>query len=171
MKPEVGTRYELPEDWSAIRNIHQRALGESESRLVDLLRKRGDAIGLVAVVGGRVVGHIMFSPMTVEQAPEALRTVGLAPMSVQPEFQKQGVGSRLVNAGLEACRLQGYDVVFVLGHTTYYPRFGFSKASDYGIENEYNVLDAFMVMELTAGVLPLISGMARYVPEFREVDV
>jgi putative acetyltransferase len=109
--------------------------------------------------------------MTVERAPDGFRAAGLAPMSVLPEFQKQGIGSRLVNAGLEACRHEGYDVVFVLGHTTYYPRFGFSRASDYCIENEYKAQDHFMVIELTAGILPLISGMAKYAPEFREVDV
>jgi putative acetyltransferase len=170
-RQDIETRYELPEDWNAIRDIHLCALGEGEARLVDLLRRRGDVIGLVAVAGGRVVGHIMFSPMTVEQAPEGFRAIGLAPLSVLPEFQKQGIGSKLVKAGLQACRGYGYDVMFVLGHTAYYPRFGFSRASDNGIENEYNAGDSFMVIELKQGVLPLISGMAKYAPEFREADV
>ena len=92
-------------------------------------------------------------------------------MSVLPEFQRQGIGSKLVTAGLEACRANGHDVVFVLGHTAYYPRFGFSRASDYRIENEYNAGDSFMVIDLKEGVLPLISGMAKYAPEFREAAV
>ena len=164
----VEIRDELPQDWDAIRDVHTRALGKEEARLVELLRDRNDVITLVALIGDHVVGHIMFSPMTVEHAPGGFRGLGLAPLSVLPEFQDQGIGSKLVGAGLEACRHGGYDAVFVLGHTKYYPRFGFARAKDYGLDNEYNAHDAFMVMELKPGILEKIRGLAKYAPEFRE---
>src|SRR4029077_14492876 len=100
--------------------------------------------------------------------PENFRGIGLGPMSVLPEFQNKGIGSRLVREGLEACKRDGYDAVVVLGHTKFYPRFGFSRAKDYGLDNEYNATDAFMVMELQVGVLGKISGLVKYAPEFRE---
>jgi putative acetyltransferase len=162
-------RHELPRDYAVIAEVHKRALGQDEARLVELLRKLKDVIAMVAVSGDQVVGHIMFTPMTVQHAPEGFRAIGLAPLSVVPEFQNQGVGSMLVRAGLAACRRANYDAVFVLGHTKYYPRFGFSRAKDYGLDNEYNAVDAFMVMELKPGVLKTIRGLAKYAPEFREV--
>jgi putative acetyltransferase len=118
---------------------------------------------------GSVVGHILFSPVNVAIAPENFRGVGLGPMSVLPEFQNRGIGSSLVREGLEACRRLGYDAVVVLGHTKFYPRFGFTTAKDHGLDNEYNASDAFMVMELKSGVLEGIKGLVKYAPEFREV--
>src|SRR5687768_3562594 len=125
-------------------------------------------ISLVALDQGRVVGHILFSTVTVAVAPENFRGIGLGPMSVLPEFQNKGIGSRLVGEGLKACKREGYDAVVVLGHTRFYPRFGFSKAKDHGLDNEYNASDAFMVMELRGGVLETISGFVKYAPEFRD---
>ena len=125
-------------------------------------------ISLVAVYQKSVVGHILFSPVAVAEAPENLRAVGLAPMAVLPEFQKRGIGSKLVRAGLEACRQAGCDVVVVLGHAKYYPRFGFLKARDYGLDNEYNARDSFMVLELRKGALQEVRGLVKYSSEFRE---
>jgi putative acetyltransferase len=117
---------------------------------------------------GRVVGHILFSPVTVAEAPENFRGVGLAPLSVLPEFQNRGIGSRLIREGLEAAKREGYDAAVVLGHTEYYPRFGFSRAKDCGLDNEYNALDSFMVLELRDGGLERIRGLVKYAPEFRD---
>ena len=89
-------------------------------------------------------------------------------MSVLPEFQKTGIGSQLVRHGLAACQRAGCDVVVVLGHVQYYPRFGFSRAKDHGLENEYQAEDAFMVLELKKGVLQTIGGLVQFAPEFRE---
>jgi predicted N-acetyltransferase YhbS len=71
-----------------------------------------------------------------------------------------------VRDGLEACKQKGYDSVVVLGHTRYYPRFGFSRARDHGLDNEYNAPDSFMVLELKQGVLQMIGGLVKYAPEF-----
>src|SRR5262245_37121128 len=151
----IEIRSETPEDRSAVREVNERAFGRSnEATLVDTLRSANKAlVSLVALDQGRVVGHILFSPVTVALAPENFSGVGLGPMSVLPEFQNRGIGSRLVREGLAACRRQGYDAVVVLGHTRFYPRFGFSKAKNHGLDNEYDASDAFMVMELKSGVL------------------
>lgn len=89
-------------------------------------------------------------------------------MSVLPEFQRQGIGSGLVREGLVACHRAGYHVVVVLGHVGYYPRFGFAKAQEYGLENEYGAEDAFMVLELRKGALLGIGGLVKFAPEFHE---
>jgi len=166
----IEIRDEAPQDFPAIRNLNVLAFGNlAEALLVDKLRAANKAaISRVAILDGRVVGHILFSPITVERAPARLHGLGLAPMSVLPEFQNQGIGSSLVRDGLEMCRQRGYDLVVVLGHLRFYPRFGFSTAKDYGLDNEYNASDAFMVMELQVGVLGKISGLVKYAPEFRE---
>jgi putative acetyltransferase len=144
--------------------------GGVEAHLVELVRKRGKAlVSLVATTGGRIVGHIMFSPVTIAQAPENVRSAGLGPLAVLPEFQNRRIGSQLVADRLEACRRAAQDIVVVLGHPTYYPRFGFSRGNDHGLESEYNAPNAFMVMELTPGVFHEIAGgVVRYGSEFRE---
>jgi putative acetyltransferase len=112
----------------------------------------------------------LFSPVTVAEAPENFCAFGLGPMSVLPEFQNRGIGSTLVREGLEACKRQGCEIVVVLGHVEYYPRFGFLKAKDYGLDNEYNAVDSFMVLELQKGALRRIRGMVKYSPEFRDAE-
>lgn len=165
-------RPEQPEDIAAIRRVNERAFdGQVEANLVDLLRQRGKVtLSLVAVHEGQVVGHILFSPVVIEAAEQPVAAVGLAPMAVLPEWQNQGVGSRLVRAGLDECRRLGHQAVIVLGHANYYPRFGFLPASRYHIRSEYDVPDeVFMAMELQPGALAGCAGTARYQPAFNEV--
>ena len=91
-------------------------------------------------------------------------------MAVLPELQRQGIGSVLVKAGLEACRKANHKGVVVLGHPDYYPRFGFVPASKYGITSEYDAPDeAFMAIELCQGALQGQAGIARYQPEFNNL--
>ena len=92
-------------------------------------------------------------------------------MAVLPEYQKRGIGSRLVIQGLEESRKQGYDLVVVLGHKNYYSRFGFKRASVYGLGNEYNVDENFMVLELREGALNAVSGIVKYQPEFKKTII
>ena len=134
-----------------------------------ILRARGKAqISLVAISENQVVGHALFSPITIASALEGFRGLGLAPVAVLPEFQNKGIGSRLIRKGVEHCQRAGFDAVVVLGHPKYYPRFGFTVAHNYGIENEYRAVGAFMVLELKDGALANISGLVKYAPEFRE---
>lgn len=164
-------RPEQPGDVAAIRAVNERAFGTpAEANLVDRLRASGTAVlSLVAEHDGQIVGHILFSPVTVVAAPRAFRAVGLAPMCVAPECQRSGIGSQLVRHGLEACRRAGYDAVVVLGHVDYYPRFGFLRASDHGLDNEYEATDAFMVLPLASEALAGVSGLVRFAAEFAEL--
>lgn len=164
-------RGELPGDLAAIRHLNERAFdGPAEAKLVDLLRAAGKAtVSLVAILDDRIVGHILFSPVTIAQAPAGVRAAALAPMSVLPEFQNRGIGSQLVREGLEACREHGFDLIVVLGHINYYPRFGFQKASDHGLASDYDAGDAFMVLPLGEGVLQKVRGLVRYAPQFGAV--
>ncbi len=135
----------------------------AEANLVDALRQQARPfISLVAEDQGAVVGHIVFSPVTLPGHPDE-KIMGLAPMAVAPDRQRQGIGSNLVRAGLEACRELGAEAVVVLGHPEYYPRFGFVPSTRFGIDSEYAVPeDVFLVQELKPGALEGISGTVRY---------
>ncbi|MEP5763365.1 MAG: N-acetyltransferase [Halieaceae bacterium] len=164
----IVTRPETEADYNIIRRIHIVAFPSSvEAMLVDDLRIQAKpTIGVVAELGGELVGHIMFSPVSLRGQPD-LRVVGLAPMSVVPEHQGKGVGAALVASGLELCREQGVAAVVVLGHADYYPRFGFVPASSYGISSDFEVPDeAFMALELNEGALADRAGRIRYHPAF-----
>lgn len=167
----IEIRKEQPEDFAAVYRINSLAFeGEGEAKLVEKLRRVEPHISLVAIADNQVVGHILFSPMTLEPEGESLKIFGLAPMAVLPEFQNQGIGSQLVEAGLEECKRLNCDVVFVLGHAKYYPRFGFVTAKSKGFTSEYDVSDEhFMVNELTKGALDGRGGLAKYRPEFAEI--
>jgi putative acetyltransferase len=162
-------RKEQPEDLSGIYSVVEQAFGQrDEADLVNLLRENGKAvISLVATADEHIVGHILFSPVSLESCSQTTAVIGLAPLAVVEEFQNQGIGSRLTEAGLEECRRLGYDAVVVLGHPNYYPRFGFVPAVRYGIKSEYDVADeVFMILELREGALVGCSGTVKYQPEF-----
>jgi putative acetyltransferase len=163
---------ERTEDQAAVRFVHEFAFGRRhEADLVDLLRLRAQRfISLVAVMDGRVVGHILFTPVQIETEEGLIPALGLAPMAVLPEYQRRGIGSELVRQGLQACAQGGHPVVVVLGHPAFYPRFGFLPASRKGLHCEYAVPDeAFMVAELSPGALQGRTGVVKYLPEFSEV--
>jgi putative acetyltransferase len=167
-----NVRAERPEDYHAVYQVNEQAFGRpEEADLVDALRKSNQPrISLVAEEGGRIVGHIFFSTVQIESETSATAALGLAPMAVLPEFQNQGIGSALVRRGLEECRNMGQEVVVVLGHTEYYPRFGFVPASQKGLSCEYPVPDeVFMVLELREGALSGREGLVKYGPEFGNV--
>ena len=161
-----------PEDAGDVREVHLRAFDGSsqEPRIVELLHAADKApVSLVAVLDGRVMAHVLFSPIDLGERGPSINTVALAPVGVLPEYQNRGIGSRLIRAGLETCGEAGYDAVVLLGEPGYYSRFGFERASDYGLGNEYGVDEPFMVAPLKSGALDGASGTVRYQPEFREV--
>jgi putative acetyltransferase len=161
-----------PDDVPAVRLVNEAAFGRAaEADLVDALRDRGTAtLSLVAVLQDRVVGHILFSPVTIESGGEVTASLGLGPMAVLPSNQRQGIGCLLVRTGIEDCRRAGHGAVVVLGHPEYYPRFGFVPASRLGLAWEHPAPDeAFMALELRDGAVPRPSGIVRYQPEFGRV--
>jgi len=165
----VTIRPEQSRDANQVRVVNERAFdGPSEAAIVDAVRGTPDAISLVAVEGGdRIVGHILFTPVRIDGSPLAIRAAGLAPMAVLPDYQRRGIGTQLVHAGLDACGAAGYEIVVVVGHPEYYPRFGFVPGSTKGLEWEYPVpAEAFMVVELRGGALEGAHGIVRYRPEF-----
>ena len=165
-------RHEGLQDAAAIRTVNMEAFGRpQEADLVDALRSSGKmTLSLVAVAGERVVGHILFSPVTIESEGGVVPAVGLGPMAVLPDLQRHGIGSSLIERGLGACRAAGHERVVVLGHPEYYPRFGFVPASRFGVSSEYDVPDeVFMALELRPGAFEDRAGTARYAPEFGDV--
>ena len=164
-------RAEKEEDNAAIQAVNDSAFETSaESNLVVALREQAQPIiSLVVEVGGAIVGHIMFSPVALSGHTE-LKIMGLAPMAVLPEYQRKGVGSALVRAGLEMCKQLGFGAVVVLGHPEYYPRYGFSPSSYFSIGCEYQVPeDVFMAMELQPGYLHEATGTIIYHAAFSNV--
>jgi putative acetyltransferase len=161
---ELQIRDEEAQDLEQIREILRAAFPtDAESRLVDALRENGKAvISLVAVEGSRVVGHILFSPVSTTPPGEA-GGIGLAPVAIRLDRQSQGIGSRLIREGLQRCRALGFDYCVVLGDPTYYRRFGFDKASTSSLQNEYGVDEEFRVIHFTDRAA---AGLVRYAPEF-----
>ena len=167
----MNVRAERPEDRAAVRAVNLAAFDTAaEANLVDALRDQArPIISLVAEVDARVIGHIMFSPVTMDGHPE-LRLMGLAPMAVSPKHQNRGIGTALVRAGLQRCGELGFAAVVVLGHPGYYPRFGFQSSVRFGITCEYDPpAEAFMVVELQPGYLHGATGTVRYHEAFRDV--
>ena len=166
----ISVREETPEDVPTIRKVNELAFGQpQEAGIVDALRESGDDfLSLVAHCDGEVVGHILFTPVTIETARGTVRGMGLAPMAVLPERQRQGIGSALVRHGLAALRDRSCPFVIVLGHAAYYPRFGFEPASRHGIRSQWEGVpdEAFMILLVDERVMHGVSGIARYRGEF-----
>lgn len=176
----VTIRQEQPEDIAGVRAINlvafaphtrlEKEVGQSaEAGIVDSIRSAcPDVVSLVAVDADRVVGHIFFSAVFVSTAGGAVQGMGLAPMAVLPERQRQGIGSKLVHVGIDAMRKRGCPFVIVLGHPEYYPRFGFVPASRHGLSCQWDGVpdEAFMVLILDDDTMASVSGVAKYRDEF-----
>jgi putative acetyltransferase len=165
-------RPEKREDALHIRHVNEKAFGQSaEADLVDALRQAcGHSLSLVAD-DDAIVGHILFTPVTVESGGRSVVGMGLAPMAVLPDRQRQGIGSDLVRRGLGILRDGGCPFVVVVGHPEYYPRFGFAPASMHGLASQWEGIPeaAFMVLILDAAAMAGVSGVAKYRDEFNEV--
>ncbi|HSI65753.1 MAG TPA: N-acetyltransferase [Candidatus Saccharimonadia bacterium] len=158
-------REETGSDIPRIREVILAAFGGTgEADLVDALR-HADALTLsfVAEVEGMVVGHVAFSPITIGDH----QALALAPLAVDPAWQRGGIGSSLTRCALEACRAFGHQLVIVLGSTRFYGRFGFTPALPFGIECPFEGAEEhFMVLELNSGAALSCHGRVRYRPEF-----
>jgi putative acetyltransferase len=156
-----------PADDEAIRRLNDSAFGGTyESQLVADLRADGLAdIELVSIDGTDVIGHVLMSTLDVRVGGKPVRSLALAPMSVQPGRQRQGIGSALVHESLQRAQRQSWEAVIVLGHPNYYPRFGFSAALARPLASPFSG-DAFMALELIPGALQGGAGRVVYPPAF-----
>lgn len=166
----ITIRQETITDFPQVYNIHAAAFGQKdESEIVERIRKGAHfvpALSLVANYQNQIGGHILFSKIKINCSPE-FECLALAPVAVLPEFQKKGIGKKLVNAGLEIAKSLGFEAVIVLGHKDYYPKFGFQKAIDFGISCPFDVPDEhFMAIELKENALSGKAGTVVYPSEF-----
>lgn len=164
-------RPEAPSDTDAVRRVVEGAFGQpEEADLLGRLREAlpdGQYLGFVAVKANEVVGHVAFTPVTLEPERPDLDLRGLAPMAVLPEHQRSGVGRAMVREGLDACRRDGAGAVVVLGDPAYYRMLGFRPAALFGLGCTYDAPpEAFMALELAPDVLRRASGVVHYHPAF-----
>ena len=168
----IDIREERPEDIPTIRSVNVEAFGQAqEAKLVETLRTNGGILlSLVATNQDQIVGHILYSPVTVGTGEKKITGAGLGPMTVRPAYQRRGIGSNLIEFGTTRLRQGGCPFIVVLGHADYYPRFGFRPASEYGLKCEWIVPDnAFMALALDESKIRDVSGLARYRGEFLSV--
>jgi putative acetyltransferase len=168
----VQIRPETMEYLAAIRYVNQAAFnGDAEADLVDTLRDGGFVeVSLVAEEDGQVDGHILFSRVKVVTKNGTVDAVSLAPMAVLPSHQRKGIGSKLVRAGLDACRERGHSIALVLGHPEFYPRFGFSAELARRLESRFGGGEAWMALELVPDALAGTEGRVEFSPPFRALE-
>jgi len=170
----VEIRQEEPGDFPAVYDLNTKAFKrKDEARLVDRLRL-SDAfvhgLSLVAIVKNRVVGHILFSRINIENDNHKHESLALAPVAVIPEMQNKGIGNMLIHCGLNKAKELGFKSVVVLGHPDYYPRYGFVPASEWGIRPPFNAPEnAFMGLELVENGLKNVTGTVRFSKEFGDI--
>jgi putative acetyltransferase len=172
LSDEIGIRAVMGADAEAIDTIIRAAFAgtdfghQGEAELVRMIEADGDAlVSLVADRGGAVVGHVLFSRMHIEADGTTLSGAGLAPVSVVPESQGQGIGDTLIRAGLDLLREQGAAISFVLGHENYYPRFGYSPDLAARFVSPF-AGPHFMAMMLDSDAAWPLGGRADYAPAF-----
>jgi putative acetyltransferase len=168
---DVEIRVEQPEDYEEIFRVHESAFERrDEGHLVDKIRNSDSYIpelSFVAVDNGKIVGHVLFSRVLVDTSSGSKEVLALAPLAVDPASQQMGVGTKLTRTAIDKARQLGWNAVIVLGQPSYYPRFGFQPAHEWGIESPFPLNDpsAFMAIELKEGALDEYAGTVIY-PEF-----
>ena len=179
MTPNITIRKEIPKDHNWVIELTAKAFETmpfsegDEDKLVARLRNAPGFIpelSLIAELDGLIVGHILFTPLVIDNGQQQFESLVLGPVSVLPEFQKQGIGGKLIRAGHQKAVELGFRSVILIGHPEYYPRFGYKPASTWGIKTHYELPsdDVFMAVELTDGALKNVSGMVIFPPEFGE---
>lgn len=175
---ETFIRRETKEDYDKIREviisafkaIVERDNEFNEWTLVEKIRASSfyiNELSLVAEVEGKIVGHIMFTPVKIKGSDRVYESLDLAPVSVHEDFQNRGIGKLLVSTGIEAAKKLGYKSIIVMGHPKYYQSFGFKLASDWKIGNDNNYDSKYLfALELVDGGLDGVNGIVEYCPAF-----
>ncbi|CAF0887615.1 unnamed protein product [Rotaria sp. Silwood1] len=169
-------RREQDSDKDDVFRIHQNSFQrDDEAQLVEKLRKNSQFnsnLSFVALVDKKIVGHLLFTPIKINYSlsSKSISSLALAPISILSEYQRQGIGSKLIGYGLSELKLQGFSSIIVLGHEHYYPRFGFVPARKYNIRAPFPLDndDCFMALELKPETFSLNDGegVVQYLPEF-----
>ncbi|MCD9575626.1 GNAT family N-acetyltransferase [Flavobacterium soyae] len=175
---EIKLRQERKEDYKNVFQLIEKAFenieysDHKEQFLVERLRKSEAFIpelSIVAEAEGKIVGHILFTKLEIKNESQSFQSLALAPVSVLPEFQGKGVGSKLILNGHETAKSLGYKSVILLGHQDYYPRFGYELCEKYNIKMPFDVpAENCMVIALTENGLRGISGEVVYPSVFFE---
>ena len=170
----IKLRPEQPGDYQGITRVNDIAFKrKAEGKLIEELRKADNYdsnLSIVAETEAEIIGHILFTPVSIKNKGHHYKSLALAPMSVLPEFQKRNVGKLLVIFGLQIAKESGYESVIVLGHPSYYPKLGFKRASKWSIKSPFPAPDeAFMAIELFPGSLDGISGQVIFPSAFDNV--
>jgi putative acetyltransferase len=170
VREEFIVRAETLTDEAAIHALHLQAFGqETEARLVDELQAEGFAtLSLVAVVGVRVIGHVLFSPIEIVSPGQTVRALALAPVGVMPGWQRRGVAATLIRTGLAQATWTGEKIVIVVGDPAYYRRFGFRPELASALQSPY-AGEHFMALELSPGALEGVTGEVRYSAPFQRL--
>ena len=168
-------RPESSEDQGEIHLINEAAFGRpDEADLVNRLRAEGVVLASLVAEDERaearqgdkrIVAHILFSRMSIETGAGRVPAVALAPMAVLPQWQRRGIGGKLIRYGLDLLRERGERIVIVLGHPDFYPRFGFSTDKARFLESPFPP-EAFMALVLQPGALDGVRGHVRYAAAF-----
>jgi putative acetyltransferase len=176
MSEHISIRQETQEDYKEVFEVVGLAFGQdNEAKLVDALRNNSSVfvpqLSVVATNNSNIVGHILFTKINiVNESNRESESLALAPISVRPEYQRKGIGSKLINYGLDAARALQFSSVIVLGHAHYYPKFGFLPAEKWSITSRYNVpSNVFMALELVPNGLQNINGLVKYPKEFESL--
>lgn len=168
----ITIRKETKNDLIAIRHVNDIAFDQpQEGKVIDKLRESdSEVLSMVAEIDKKVVGHIFYSTAVIEGKKDGIVGLGLAPMAVLPEYQKQGIGKQLINESLNIVKNRSVPFIIVLGHENYYPKFGFEKASKYGIKCQWDGIpdEAFMIMILDELKMSNIHGVVKYRDEWNE---
>lgn len=171
----ITIRTENISDYLQVHNVNFIAFGnrEDEARLVERIRATRNFVPQLSIVAeehGKVVGHLLMSKAEIIEGEKRHEVIVLAPIAVRPDYQRQGIGKQLIHEGITRCKELGYYIVFLIGHPSYYPKFGFKSARQYGLElNQFEVSDeVFMVCELKEDELLNIKGELKYPSVFFE---
>ena len=168
-------RQEEPADIEQIYAVEAEAFQRpDEAALVNRLRDAGAVwLSQVALLDGKVVGHALYSMVTVSDGLTVHEYPALGPIGVAKGCQKQGIGAKLVKSGLEAAKDAGYGLMFLVGHPSYYPRFGFRPAQPLGFTSDYvkdkNRHEHFMVAVLDKSRLGTVRGHMRFHSAFADI--
>jgi putative acetyltransferase len=168
---ELILRGERDTDFNDIYEINKQAFGrEDEAKLINALRKTRNYVkgfSIVALQDDKIVGHAIFTHAAIMNQGKRFNCLALGPMAVLPELQRKGIGKKLVEEGILRAKENNFKAIVVIGHSEYYPKFGFIPASTKKIRSRFNVPDEnFMVIELNPNALKGITGLAEYAKEF-----